>query len=69
LFQKEVGGMASRHDWYENKNKRHFFHCFFQLEKLYEGYKRTERKAVPKAHQLMEWLKNNLPRENRKPGT
>ncbi|XP_073247761.1 acyl-CoA dehydrogenase family member 11-like [Porites lutea] len=46
-------------------DKENYFQA--RLEKLYEGYKRTERKAVPKAHQLMEWLKNNLPKENRKP--
>ena len=47
----------------------HYFFPFLQLDKLYEGYKRTERKSVPKAHQLMDWLKDNIPKENRKPGT
>ena len=35
---------------------------------LYEGYKRTEMKAIPKVHQLMEWLRENIPKDDKKPG-
>ena len=40
----------------------------FQLDMLYEGYKRTELKENPKAHLLMEWLKNNIPKDEKKAG-
>ena len=44
------------------------FVVFFQLDMLYEAYKRTERKSIPKAHQLMEWLGDNKPKDGKKPG-
>jgi len=40
----------------------------FQLDVLYEGYKRTELKENPKAHLLMKWLKNNIPKDDKKAG-
>jgi len=42
---------------------------FFQqrLDTLYEGYKRTEMKAIPKVHQLMEWMRENIPKDDKKP--
>ena len=39
-----------------------------QLDLLYEGYKRTEIKAIPKVHELMEWLRENIPKDDKKPG-
>jgi len=35
---------------------------------LYEGYKKTELKENPKAHLLMKWLKNNIPKDGKKAG-
>ena len=40
----------------------------FQLDMLYEGYKKTELKENPKAHLLMKWLKNNIPKDGKKAG-
>ena len=40
----------------------------FQLDLMYEGYKRTEMKENPKAHLLMEWLKKNIPKDGKKAG-
>ena len=37
----------------------------FQLDMLYEGYKSTEMKENPKAHRLMKWLKNNIPKDGK----
>ena len=39
-----------------------------QLDLLYEGYKRTEIKAIPKVHELMAWLRENIPKDDKKPG-
>ncbi|KAJ7358643.1 acyl-CoA dehydrogenase member 11 [Desmophyllum pertusum] len=42
--------------------------CFmFQLDMLYEGYKRTERKPIPKVNRLMEWLRDNIPKDGKAP--
>lgn len=40
----------------------------FQLDVLYEGYKRTEIKAIPKVDQLTKWLRENIPKDDKKPG-
>ena len=40
----------------------------FQLDTLYEGYKKTELKENSKAHLLMDWLKNNIPKDGKKAG-
>ena len=44
------------------------FFFFLQLDMLYEGYKQSEIKEIPKAHQLVKWLKENIPKDNNKPG-
>lgn len=41
---------------------------FFQLDVLYEGYKRTRMKQIPKVNQLIEWLRENIPKDDKKPG-
>jgi len=46
-------------------NKDNFFHQ--RLDVLYEGYKRTEMKPIPKVHQLIEWLRKNIPKDDKKP--
>ena len=35
---------------------------------LYEGYKQSAIKEIPKAHQLMKWLRENIPKDDKKPG-
>ncbi|XP_022799065.1 acyl-CoA dehydrogenase family member 11-like [Stylophora pistillata] len=38
-----------------------------RMDMLFEAYKQTERKSIPKAHQLMEWLRNHKPNDDKKP--
>ncbi|KAL9969767.1 hypothetical protein ACROYT_G022024 [Oculina patagonica] len=38
-----------------------------RLDILYEGYKRTKIKEIPKVQRLVEWLKDNIPKDGRKP--
>ncbi|XP_078352098.1 acyl-CoA dehydrogenase family member 11-like [Oculina patagonica] len=38
-----------------------------RIDLLYEGYKRTEMKEIPKVHRLVEWLKDNIPKDGKKP--
>ncbi|XP_020627779.1 acyl-CoA dehydrogenase family member 11-like isoform X2 [Orbicella faveolata] len=46
-------------------DKENFFHQ--RLDMLYEGYKQSEIKEIPKAHQLMKWLTENIPKDDKKP--
>jgi len=45
-----------------------YFFFFLKLDMLYEGYKQSEIKEIPKAHQLVKWLKENIPKDDMKPG-
>ena len=40
----------------------------FQLDLLYEGYKRTEMKEIPEVHTLIEWLRDNIPKDGKRAG-
>ena len=40
----------------------------FQIDLLYEGYKRSEMKEIPKVPVLIKWLKDNIPKDGIKPG-
>ncbi|CAH3043292.1 unnamed protein product [Pocillopora meandrina] len=38
-----------------------------RMDMLFEAYKKTERKSNPKAHRLMEWLRDKKPNDGKKP--
>lgn len=38
-----------------------------RMDMLFEAYKKTERKSNPKAHRLMEWLRDKKPNDGEKP--
>ena len=38
------------------------------MDMLFEAYKKTKRKSNPKAHPLMEWLRDKKPNDGEKPG-